>query len=318
MVTENLTLKISKEIFNKREIGSYLYINPNSLEISFLKNRTESSDLIYLGRPFPKANTSNHIFFEGYDINKHYCSHRMFTTYIFKLKNRCDEEKLTNIIYSHILNTSDNSSDIIRALNESSLDLVPFLRFSDTRDDLELKNIKILTELSFASTTSPKIYKFFGRFNEFIETASLEDRLTYMDSPYVSRIKLFGSGYKIVYKEEALKAVNDFGMNLRYASKFNDDEEVVRAAVLNGKNTEPFALLYASDRLRDDPNFVLEVCQRNKHAITHASQRLNELCSDEDPVSDLEKIIEKTNLNNDLKNDLNQSIGNTNSRKLKI
>ena len=84
-------------------------------------------------------------------------------------------------------------------------------------------------------------------------------------------------------KEITLKVVKKIGTFLEYASeRLKNDREVVMTAItseaeglispweiLNGK-----ALLFASDELRSDREFMIEVLQKNPNALEYATDEL--------------------------------------------
>lgn len=94
-------------------------------------------------------------------------------------------------------------------------------------------------------------------------------------------------------KEITLKVVKKIGTFLEYASeRLKNDREVVMTAItseaeglispweiLNGK-----ALLFASDELRSDREFMIEVLQKNPNALEYAT---DELKNDKDIVTEV-------------------------------
>lgn len=318
MEPENLRLKITKDIFNKRTIGEYLYISPDDLSVTFSKDRIKDTNLLCLGRPFPRETSENEKFFSSYDENLPYCSHRMFVSYLLKRKSRYDESQINSAIFSYVLNNAKNTEAAYKTLRESSVDVISFLRYADHIPNLDLNQTKILTELSFASTSNPVNFKAFHRYSNYLESASIEERLKFIYSPYVEKFKLFNSGFKIIHKEEALRVVFDYGMNLQHTPTFNDNIDVASLAVFEGRNAQPSALSFASDRLKDDPYFVLKACERDMIAIIHASDRLRNSCKEDSSVEDLKLIIEKIELAQKLGDTLDADKSNTSVRKVKI
>jgi len=58
--------------------------------------------------------------------------------------------------------------------------------------------------------------------------------------------------------------------SLEDLKNFKDDNEIVKLAV----DEDPYALKYASERIRNDKTFVLKICEKEIHAYIYAGDSL--------------------------------------------
>lgn len=121
-------------------------------------------------------------------------------------------------------------------------------------------------------------------------------------------------------KEVVLAAIKQNGSDLIYASeRLRDNKNIVIEALKNDKDKHYNVFRTVSLRLRDNPYVVLEAFYQNKHAIRYASNRIQELCTgNEIELALLGEIraIEAAKLKNKL--DKTISSDKSTNKKLKI
>ena len=75
---------------------------------------------------------------------------------------------------------------------------------------------------------------------------------------------------KLSDRDKALVEVKENGMKLKNYPAFNNDEEVVLAAV----SKDGFSLEFASERLKNDKKIVLAAASKHGYALKFASEEL--------------------------------------------
>lgn len=87
----------------------------------------------------------------------------------------------------------------------------------------------------------------------------------------------------------------------RYDEEKLDNPDYILELIADTGNAWPFAI--AGDNVKDNPIVLLEAVNIADWICEHASERLKELCANNDPVSALESEILKTELDSNLKKD---------------
>lgn len=89
-------------------------------------------------------------------------------------------------------------------------------------------------------------------------------------------------------KQFALEVVQIYGGLIEH---FDEEIRADKAIAIKAVSDSGSALQHISRDLRNDKDLVLEAVRRDRYSIHHASDEIQELCKDKDPIKVLESVI---------------------------